>query len=221
MSCSLVALLLMVQSSSPQFPHDGAIQVFDNEQVTIWDVTWEQGEPAPVHEHRLASLAVTIQPGRVKNTLADRTTRVGELDKIGSVHFRERGLVHGEEGISDTPRRAFLIEIKEATLAPDPIPDGAVPAWPREEAKKILENDFVIVWDYTFAADLKVPLHYHDRDQIIVSLASGKIRMIPPHGEPRISEGRVGRAVFVPRGALHREEYVAGTPRAIAVQLKR
>ncbi len=134
----------------------------------------------------MASLAVTIQPGPVKSTLADGTTGVGEpdeLDKLGSVHFRERGLVHGEEGISDTPRRAFLIEIKEVTLPPDPIPDGAVPAWPREEAKKI--------------------------------------RMIPPHGEPRISEGRVGRAVFVPRGALHREEYVAGTPRAIAVQLKR
>jgi oxalate decarboxylase/phosphoglucose isomerase-like protein (cupin superfamily) len=66
-----------------------------------------------------------------------------------------------------------------------------------------------------------VPLHCHDKDQIIVSLATGKIRMIPPDGEPRVSEGKVGRAVFVPRGALHGEEFFDGTPRAIAVQLKR
>jgi hypothetical protein len=44
---SLAPFVPMVQSTYSRqrddFRHDGAIQVFDNEQVTIWDVTWEKG----------------------------------------------------------------------------------------------------------------------------------------------------------------------------------
>ncbi len=62
MLCFLIALSLMVPSWPPQIPHDGATKVFDNDQVTIWDVSGDKGEPTPLHEHRLAALSVTIQP---------------------------------------------------------------------------------------------------------------------------------------------------------------
>jgi len=221
MPYALVALLLLIQPLPPPFPRDGANKVFENEQVIIWDVSWAKGEPTPLHEHRFASLAVTVQPGRVKSYLADGTTRVGASEELGSVQFSERGLVHREEGVSDAPRRAFVLELKETTAPVDAIPDGAVPAWPREGAKNILENELVVVWDYAFAADHAVPLHYHDKDQIIVSLGVGKIRMIPLDGDPIVSESKGFRAVFIPRGALHREEYLEGAPHAIVVQLKR
>ena len=76
MPYALVALLLLIQPLPPPFPRDGANKVFENEQVIIWDVSWAKGEPTPLHEHRFASLAVTVQPGRVKSYLADGTTRV-------------------------------------------------------------------------------------------------------------------------------------------------
>lgn len=218
---SLVALLLMVQPLPPPFPRDGATKVFENELVVIWDVSWKRGEATPLHEYRFPAVSVTIEAGRAQTTLADGMTVLDATAELGSVHFTERATVRREKGVSDTPQRAFVVELKQPPPPPDPIPEGAVPAWPRDGAKKLLENDRIVVWDYTFAPDVTVPLHYHDKEQIIVSLASGKFRMIPPEGDPRVSEGRLGRAVFVRRGALHREEYHSGTPRAIAIQLKR
>lgn len=220
MLVSIAALVLMIQPLPPPFPRDGATKVFENKQVIIWDVSWQKGRAVPLHEHRYASVSVTIQTGRVNSVLSDGTAHVGIEQELGSVTYFERGLVHRQEGVSDTPRRSFVIELKENTLPPDPVPDDVVPAWPRDGAKKVLENELVLVWDYTFAADLEIPFHYHDKDHVHVSLAPGRFRRIPRDGgEPILSDRKAGNAAFVPRGALHREEYVDGGLRVVVIQL--
>ena len=217
----VVLVLAMGQPLPPPFPREGASRVFENDQVVIWDVSWAKGEPTPLHEHRFTAISVTVQPGRVKSILPDGTSRIGQLEQIGNVQYGGKGLVHREEGVSDVPRRVFLIELKENTPPPDPVPERVSPAWPREGAKKILDNDHVVVWDYAYGPDLEVPLHYHHMDQIVVSLAAGTIRSLPEDRAPSVSVVESGRAFFVPRGALHREEHVEGAPRIIAIQLKR
>lgn len=217
----LVASMLLAQTLPTPFPRDGATKVVENDQVVIWDVSWEKGKTTPLHEHRYTALSVTIQPGRVKSTLPDGTTRVGDLEEVGNVQYGGKGLVHREEGVSETPRRVFLIELKETTPPPHPMPAGVAAPFPREGAEKVLENELVAVWDYAFRADRSVPLHYHGHDRVVVELAPGRFRSVSRNGDVRVHDVVRGRARFVPRGTLHREEYVDGAPRVIVIQLKR
>jgi hypothetical protein len=220
MKAFVFALLLAPQSYPPPFPRDGATKVFENESVVVWDVTWVKGKPTPMHRHVVELVGVTLVPGTVRVTLPDGTSRESELDTPGAVSAGGKGLTHMEEGTSDTSRRAILIELIGASKEPLKAPSGVEPAWPREGAKKVLENDRVVVWDYQFQKDRPIPLHFHDKDTVVVELAPGVTRGIPQDGPPAETTWQGMRARFAPRGRLHREEWVSGSPRAIAVEIK-
>jgi hypothetical protein len=217
----LTALLLAVlQDYPPPFPREGAAKVFENESVVVWDVTWKAGVPTPMHQHRLEVVGVTLVPGTVRVTLPDGATRVSDLDKAGGVSSGGKGLIHREEGTSAVARRAILIELKEARKTPLTPPEGVPPAWPREGATKVLENDRVVVWDYEFRLGRAIPLHFHDKDTVVVELAPGVTRSVPKDGAPQETTWEGSRARFAPRGRIHSEEAVSGAPRAIAVEIK-
>jgi quercetin dioxygenase-like cupin family protein len=217
----VAALLLLVpQDYPPPFPREGATKVFENESVTVWDVTWKAGVPTPMHQHRLEVVGVTLVPGTVRVTLPDGATRTSELDEVGGVSSGGKGLIHREEGTSAVARRAVLIELKEARKTPLTPPEGVPPAWPREGATKVLDNDRVVVWDYEFRVGRPIPLHFHDKDTVVVELAPGVTRSVPKDGAPQETTWEGMRARFAPRGRIHREEAVSGAPRAIAVEIK-
>ena len=213
-------LLLAAQAYPPPFPRDGATKVLENESVIVWDVTWVKGKPTPMHQHRVDVVGVTLVPGTVRVTLPDGSTRESEKDTAGAVSSGGKGLIHMEEGTSDVPRRAILIELMGAKKDPVPAPDGIEPAWPRDGASKVLENDRVIVWDYRFQAGHAIPLHYHDKDTVVVELEPGVTRSIPKDGAPQETAWQGMRARFAPRGRIHREEVVSGSPRGIIVEIK-
>jgi ketosteroid isomerase-like protein len=205
----------------PPFPREGASKVFENDRVVVWDVTWVKGRPTPLHRHPLDVVGVTLVPGIVRSTYPDGTSREGALEEVGAVTSGGKGLLHREEGVSDVGRRAILVELKESA-SPPPLdrPEGVPLAWPREGSKKILENDRVIVWDYEFRSELEMPLHFHDKDTVVVELAPGVLRGYPLDGEPEETTWTGMKARFAPRGRIHREEVVEGRPRVIAVELK-
>jgi hypothetical protein len=213
-------LLLAAQNYPPPFPRDGATKVLENESVVVRDVTWVKGKPTPMHRHVLGVVGVTLVPGTVRVTLPDGSTRESEKDTAGAVSAGGKGMIHMEEGTSDTPRRAILIEIKGASKDPVPAPAGVEPAWPREGASKVFENDEAIVWDYRFQKDRVIPLHFHDKDTVVVELEPGVTRSIPQDGAPQETAWQGMRARFAPRGRIHREEVVSGSPRGIIVEIK-
>jgi quercetin dioxygenase-like cupin family protein len=213
-------LLLAAQNYPPPFPRDGATKVLENESVVVWDVAWVKGKPTPMHQHRVDVVGVTLVPGTVRVTLPDGRTRESQPDSAGAVSSGGKGLAHMEEGTSDVPRRAILIELKGAKKDPVPAPDGIEPAWPRDGASKVLENDRVIVWDYRFQAGHATALHYHDKDTVVVELEPGVTRSIPKDGAPQETAWQGMRARFAPRGRIHREEVVSGSPRGIIVEIK-
>jgi quercetin dioxygenase-like cupin family protein len=215
-----VALFLAIAGYPPPFPREGATKVLENESVVVWDVTWAKGKGTPMHEHVFDVVGVTLVPGTVRVTLPDGTTRESGDDKSGSVSAGGKGLVHMEEGTSDVPRRAILIELKEARKDPIDAPEGVALAWPREGASKVLENDRVVVWDYEFQAGRAIPLHFHDKDAVVVELEPGVTRSVPHEGAPSESKWEGMRARFAPRGRLHREEVASGSPRGIIVEIK-
>jgi len=213
-------LLLAAQTYPPPFPRDGATKVLENESVVVWDVTWVKGKPTPMHQHPVDVVGVTLVPGTVRVTLPDGSTRESEKDTAGAVSSGGKGLIHMEEGTSDVPRRAILIELKGAKKDPLTRPEGVERAWPREGASKVLENDQVVVWDYRFQKGQPIPLHFHDKDTVVVELAPGVTRSVPKDGAPQETTWQGMRARFAPRGRVHREEVVSGSPRGIIVEIK-
>src|SRR5436190_23823476 len=112
----LTTLLLFFQASVQDlprpFPREGATQVFDNSRATAWDVTWPKNKPTQMHRHVYdlvgieladATFAVTSQNGAPRMT---STTR-------GRVLFLNKNTIHMEEGLSDIPRHAILIDLKD------------------------------------------------------------------------------------------------------------
>jgi hypothetical protein len=85
---------------------------------------------------------------------------------------------------------------------------------------KIIDNNRVNVWDFTWTKGRKTPVHFQDKDVVIVYLSSGTVRSIPLNGEPTAAPRSFGEVVFLPGGRTHVEECIDGPRRDIIVELK-
>jgi DNA-binding beta-propeller fold protein YncE len=121
-----------------------------------------------------------------------------------------------------TPASARTIEIalKDHPVAPLANKSGYPNAFPRPRVKKILDNGRVLVWDYTWNPGEPTPMHYHDKDVVVVYLAEGALRSTDPKGESTLNEHYFGFTKFNARDRAHTEELVKGQGRAIIVELK-
>lgn len=221
MPTTILALMLaQAPVYPPPFPREGATKLIENERVVVWEVEWTKGRPTPMHEHRLEVVGVNLADGAVKQTFPDGTSRLSERSPVGEASFGARGIIHREEGISDALRRAVLVELKDSPSPPVEVKPTVPLAFPREGAKRLIENARVSVWDYTWTPGKPVPLHFHDKDVVVVFVEAGKLRSTPPGGEAQVTARRFGEVSFNPRNRTHSEEAVEGTPRAIIIELK-
>jgi hypothetical protein len=75
------------------------------------------------------------------------------------------------------------------------------PPYPRPGTKALIDNERVIVWDYPGTA---TPVrHAHIMDTVVVW-----------------TEGRVGRALFLPAGTVHTPEPISAGAKATIFELK-
>jgi hypothetical protein len=209
----------VAQTLPPPFPRDGAKQLLDNERVTVWDVVWPKGKPTALHRHPYALAGVYLERGSRVITDADGSKRP-VTNEAGGVTFQLKGLTHVEEGASDTPLHAIMIELKQdAPVGDDPSPD-LPPAFPREGAKPLLDNDRVRIWDYAWPPRHVGPLHRHVRDNVVVWMEGGKLRSSPRDGAPTVNTLTKFTATYSRRGNIHSEEAIEGAPHAYVFELK-
>jgi quercetin dioxygenase-like cupin family protein len=94
-------------------------------------------------------------------------------------------------------------------------------AFPREDAKRLIDNERVAVWDVTFEKDMPTPMHRHPYDTVLVDLADSAVKVTSLDG--RVSNGspRMGRVSFIEKGSADKQEGTSATPRhSIMVELK-
>jgi hypothetical protein len=203
----------------PPFPRAGATQLLDNDRVTVWDVVWPKGQPTALHRHPYALAGVYLQPGTRVITDAGGSKR-NVSNEAGGVTFQLKGLTHVEEGTSDPPLHAIMIELKQdAPVGDDPSAD-LPPAFPREGAKQLLDNDRVRVWDYAFTLHRVGPLHRHVRDAVAVWLEGGKLKTTSREGSSSVNTQTKFTATYSRRGNVHTEEAIEGAPHAYVFELK-
>src|SRR6202167_63733 len=115
---------------------------------------------------------------------------------------------------------SIVIDLKDHPVAPIPNTTGYPLAFPRPGSKKILENDRVIVCDYTWTPGVPTPMHFHDKDVVVVFLDDGDLSSTTPDGQVTVNSFTPGSVKFNPRGRTHTETLMRGRQRAIITELK-
>ncbi len=197
----LLIALVVAQSPSypPPFPRTGATKMLDNDRVQVWNVAWPKGSPTPLHRHPYDMTGLYYAPGDRLITALDGTKRP-VTTAAGGIVWQLKGVTHIEEGTSDAPLRAVMIELKQDTYpAATDAPAGAPPAFPGAAAKSLLDNARVAVWEYVRGSSP----HRHTRDAVVVWL-----------------DGQTPHAVFTPRGTTHDGEPIGAAGKATVFELK-
>ena len=168
----------------------GAEPIIDNEHVTVWDTT----VTLPPSQHDFVEVS---------------------LSRKGTSSFGHQGDTPGKTG-----SRTIVIELKDLPVTPLPNETGYPLAFPRNHAKRLLENTQVVVWDYTWHPGEPTPMHFHDKDAVVVFEATGALKSTTPDGKSVITESRFGDVRFSPRNRKHTEILVSGKAHAVITELK-
>ena len=168
----------------------GAAPVIENDRVIVWDTM----VPLPAAAHDF----VAISP-------AGKVTAV----------FGHKGDVPGEPGM-----RTVVIELKDLVIAPIENRTGYPNAFPRPRVEKLLENDRVIVWRYSWNPGEPTPMHFHDKDVVVVYKEDTALKSTTPDGASVVNEYKAGEIRFNRRDRIHTELLVKGSGSAVMTELK-
>jgi hypothetical protein len=164
--------------------------IIDNERVVVWEATGK----LPPAEHDFVAVS---------------------LSKKGTAVFGHKGEVPGREG-----ERTVVIELKEHPVAPLVNKSGFPNAFPRPHVKKLFENDRVIVWSYRWNPGEATPMHFHDKDVVVVYQEATALKGTAPDGKSTVNEYSAGQTKFNLRDRTHTETLIRGTGSAVMTELK-
>ena len=147
------------------------------------------------------------------------------------VNVRERPTIGGPTGsmvrktdneiwISVTPAKAIVITLKNRKVAPLANTTGYPNAFPRPGNVKVYEDARVIVWDYTWTLGKATPMHFHDKDVVVIYLDNGTLKSTSPDGKSVTNKRKTRETYFNPCDRVHTETLTEGKLRAIITELK-
>ncbi len=172
----------------------------DNERVTVWDVTWTKGQTNPAAPDRDAVFM--------------RLTG----HNAGTAIFSAKGSERNQTGhIGD---RWLVIQLKDQPVAPIENKTGYPLAFPRPHVKKLLENNRVIVWSYRWNPGEPTPMHFHDKDVVVVYLEDTALTSTTPDGAKKLNQYKAFDIRFNKRDRVHTELLAHGTGSAMMMELK-
>jgi len=199
LSVTLVTALFVMQAAElpPPFPRPGTTKLLENDAVAVWDVSWLK-QKYPLHTHRYDLVGISYGEGDRIITQADAPGRLVPT-KAWVFQTNRAGVTHVEEGASDPPMRAVLIEVKSPGPGParEEPTDGlrqvaGVPAWENNRAAAWLVN-----------GGSSAPTHRHVGDAVEL-----------------IFDGGSPKATFVPAGTVHAGPAPGPSARAYIFEIK-
>jgi hypothetical protein len=173
-------LLMQAVELPPPFPRPGTTKLLENDAVAVWNVSWLK-QKYPLHTHRYDLIGISYAEGDRIITQGNAPGRLVPT-KAWVFQTNRAGVTHVEEGASDPPMRAVLIEVK----SPGPrerreeLADGlrqvaGAPAW---------ENNRAVAWLVNGGSS--APTHRHVGDAVEL-----------------IFDGPSPKAAFVLAGTVH------------------
>ena len=133
----------------------------------------------------------------------------------GNAVFGHAGETAGTDGA-----RSIIIDLKNHPVAPLANTSGYPNAYPRPHIEKLVENDRVIVWRYRWYLNDPTPMHFHDKDVVVVYLEDSALQSTEPNGKIVLNEYKSGDIRFNKRDRIHTELVVRGSASAVITELK-
>jgi hypothetical protein len=171
------------------FPRPGTTLLFENDAVAVWNVSWLK-QQYPLHTHRYDLVGVSYAEGDRIITQGNGPGRL-VTTKAWVFQTNRAKVTHVEEGASDPPMRAVLIELKTAAPRADApeSPDGlrqvaGAPAW---------ENNRAVAWVVMPGAP--APVHRHMGDAVELTFGASTtptasfVRAGTVHAAPTPADG--------------------------------
>jgi hypothetical protein len=210
----------LAQSYPPAFPRPTAKKLLETDRVVVWDIVWPKGQPTPMHRHVYDQVGTYYAAGGRVVTTPDGVSR-STMTPVGALSTTRKGTTHIEEGSTDPPLRAVFIELKRDIASGEPeAPSEVPPAFPRDGAKPLLDDERVTIWDYTWGPGARGPMSRYPRDTILIWLANGTLRLASPGGSPAVIDVAPGQIRYKRRGTVEAEEVLSGSPRAMVFAFK-
>jgi hypothetical protein len=198
---------------------EGGKQIVDNARVTVWDVIWPSGARGPVQPTTSDTVTIALNDGPIRFVDVLGTEKT-VTRSIGDVRFELKGEGHRVESVGAAMPHDIVIELKDARVAALVNKSGFPNAFPRPGSKRILENERIVAWDYTWTPGVPTPMHFHDKDVVVVYLETGELASTSPDGQVQNNPHYFGFAKFNVRDRAHTETLIKGKGRAIIVELK-
>ena len=162
-----------VDSALPSKP------VLDNERVTVRAGMVAPGQPLGGDAGEDAVI-VFMSSGSVK------TPQGGAMHQAGDVLYLRAVDVRPE--VMGAPLQAMRISLHRLAVPPLTNSSGYPEAFPRPGARKTLENDRVVMWDYRFTPGQPSPMHFHSRDTVVLYTEDGAVTSTTPDGMSTVNE---------------------------------
>ncbi len=182
----------------PPFPRPGTIKLLENDVVVVWNVSWLK-QQYPLHTHQYDLVGVSYAEG---DRIITQGSGTGRLVKTKAWVFQTNraGVTHVEEGASDPPMRAILIELKNA--GPRGVAAETTDGLRQVAGAPAFENNRAVAW--ALAPGSSVPTHRHVGDAV----------------ELTFDAASTPRAVFVPAGTVHAGPGAGDGGRAFVFEIK-
>ena len=165
----------------PPFPRPGTTSLLENDAVAVWNVSWLK-QQYPLHTHRHDLVGVSYSEGDRIITQGNGPGRLVNT-KAWVFQTNRANVTHVEEGASEPPMRAVLIEVKSPAPAPASTesPDGlrqvaGAPVW---------ENNRAAAWVVMPASSVRTHRHVGNAVELIFDGST------------------TPKAAFVPAGTIH------------------
>jgi hypothetical protein len=171
-------------------PCFSAPPVVDNERVTVWNATTVL--PPSAHDFVVVFLA-----------------------HRGTATFGRKGESPGKSG-----EPTVVIELKDHVVAPLANHSGYPDAFPRPRVKKLFENERVVLWSYRWNPGEPTPMHFHDKDTLVVFEDLGSLKSTTPDGRSVTTLSKPGDIRYSLRDRSHSELLVSGAESAVITELK-
>lgn len=186
-----VAGLTTSRAAGPEPP------LLQNTRVTVWDVPAGAAAPPANAAHDVVTILIRGQ--------------------AADVRFRPHGT---PPALVPADARSIVIELQDTTVPPLANTSGYPLAFPRPGSTKVLENDRVVAWAFTWTPGVATPMHFHDKDVVVTYLADGALTSTDPRGAQVVNPHHFGFTKFNPRDRVHTETLTHGQARAVLVELK-
>jgi hypothetical protein len=146
---------------------------------------------------------------------ADHDFVVVPLARRGRAEFHHMGDIPGKAG-----SREIIVELKDSPSKTYPNNTGYPNAFPRPHAKRLFENERVVVWSHTWKLGEPTPMHFHDKDVVVVYEDDTTLKSTTLDGSSVVNHYEPGEVRFNRGDRTHTELLVKDKGSAVIVELK-